>query len=63
MIGMFIAAAGCKNSCECTQWTNNQEGQTYSVELESDGSVCQDYTQIDTVNNMINGVICSEQEY
>lgn len=61
--GILFATVGCNKSCECTQWTNNQEGQTYSVVLESDGSVCNDYTHTDTVNNMISGVICSEQEY
>ncbi|HPE40380.1 MAG TPA: hypothetical protein PLI77_04750 [Bacteroidales bacterium] len=63
LITIVIGTAGCKKTCECTQWTNNQEGQSYTVDLESDGTICQDYTQMDTVNDMINGVICVEQAY
>ena len=52
----------CKNSCECTQWTNDIEGQSYIVDLEADGSICQNYTDIDTTDDKMNGVICKEIE-
>ena len=37
-------------------------GQSYTVDLEGDGSVCQQYSYTDTVNNMISGVICEESK-
>jgi len=45
----------CKKSCECKQWTNNIIGQPYSVELEGDGSQCNEYSSLDTTEIIISG--------
>jgi uncharacterized lipoprotein NlpE involved in copper resistance len=61
-LSLLFITISCKNRCECTQWTNSVEGQSYIVDLEADGSYCQYYTEIDTSNDVINGVICKEIE-
>lgn len=61
-LSLLFVITCCKKSCECTQWTNSVEGQSYIVDLESDGSTCQEYTEIDTTFDVISGVICKEIE-
>lgn len=61
-LSLLTVSIGCKNRCECTQWTNSIEGQSYIVDLEADGSSCRDYTEIDTSLDVVTGVICKEVE-
>lgn len=61
-MSLLFVVTCCKNSCECTQWTNSVEGQFYIVDLEADGSTCQEYTHIDTTFDTFSGVICKEIE-
>ncbi len=61
-LSLLLINIGCKNHCECTQYTNSVEGQSYIVDLEADGTNCQYYTEIDTSNDVITGVICKEIE-
>ncbi len=68
-IALFIALTillfsfqSCKKTCECQPFVNESFGQSYTVDLEGDGSVCQQYSYTDTVNNMISGVICEESK-
>jgi hypothetical protein len=51
---VFILSS-CKKSCECKLWTNNTIGQPYSVDLEGDGSQCNEYSSLDTSAITING--------
>ena len=51
----------CEKSCICKQWNNDVAGQKYSVTLENDGSNCSDYTQLDTIQDMISGIECYDE--
>lgn len=57
---VFILSS-CKKSCECKLWTNNTIGQPYSVDLESDGSTCSDYTSLDTLGGLVSGIECYDK--
>ncbi len=59
---VLFSFQSCKKTCECQPFVNESFGQSYSVDLEGDGSVCQQYSYTDTVNNMVSGVICEESK-
>lgn len=58
----LIFFSSCKKSCECKLWTNNTIGQPYSVVLEGDGSICSDYTSLDTLGGLVSGIECYDNE-
>lgn len=58
----MILFSSCKKSCECKLWTNNTIGQPYSVVLEGDGSICSDYTTLDTLGGLVSGIECYDNE-
>jgi hypothetical protein len=57
---LLFTLQSCKKTCECQPFLNETVGQEYTVELEGDGSTCQQYSYKDTVNNSISGVTCKE---
>jgi hypothetical protein len=62
LIILLFSFQSCKKTCECQPFLNETFGQTYTVDLEGDGTVCQQYSYTDTINSMISGVTCIESE-
>ncbi|HHT51984.1 MAG: hypothetical protein PHR19_03150 [Bacteroidales bacterium] len=60
LISSFLLLS-CKKTCTCKQWNNDVAGANYTVDLESDGSKCSDYTRLDTINDMISGIECRDE--
>ena len=50
----------CNKQCICKLWTNGVQGSDYTVALESDGSVCSDYSTINVKDTLWDGIECKK---